>query len=159
MDPVGFERADALDAGAGTGVVVDGALAGPEAIGVCVGFVLIAGAFVVAVAACAKFPFCPTCASFNGGAGAGMVGCVSVSGGIGSEMGGSGAVSIVIAAAGWVSVAIDVDILVSSGTLATVPSFPRFSAPVPAAGDDAGGGKGVVSYAMFRFLPLITARD
>jgi len=85
--------------------------------------------------------------------------CVSVSGGIGSEMGGSGAVSIVVAAAGRVSVAVDVDVFMSSGIPTAAPSFPCFPAPVPAAGDDAGGGKGVVSLAMFRFLPLITVRD
>jgi len=76
-------------------------------------------------------------------------------------MGGSGAVSIVVAAAGRVSVAVDVDVdvFISSGTPTAAPSFPSFPAPVPAAGDDAGGGKGVVSLAMFRFLPLITVRD
>jgi len=160
VDPVGFERADALDAGAGTGVVVDGALAGPEAIGVCARFVLVVCAFVVVDAACAMFPFCPTSEPFGGGGGA-RLRCMSVSGGIGSEMGGSGAVSIVVAAAGRVSVAVavDVDIFMSSGTPTAVPSFPSFAAPVPAVGDDAGGGKGAVSLAMFRFLPLVTVRD
>ena len=55
--PGGFETADALNAGAGAGVAVKGTLAGPEVVGVCAGFVLIAGAFVVADAACAMFPF------------------------------------------------------------------------------------------------------